>query len=157
MMADRGRAAAAARDLLEVLNWTDLPVDPFVIAELLHVPVKQLVTDDFSGCLMKKGEAFSIFLSTTIDYEGFKRFTVSHELGHRELRHHHDHLFDAAGLHASQSNFVSHAWFEQEADAFAVELLMPEDRFRIEMRKHGIGLSAIKSFARAHLTNHLIV
>jgi hypothetical protein len=153
MMADRARAAAAARDLLSTQNWTTAPVDPFDLARRLEVPVRAIDTTDFSGCLMRQGEQFAIFHSTAIDNEGFRRFTIGHELGHREMIHHHDHLFDAGGLHASRSNFVSNEWYEQEADAFSAELLMPEEMFRREMKKHGIGLAAIKSFAGTFQTS----
>lgn len=153
MKADRRRAAAAARDLLAVQRWALPPVDPFEIARRLQVPIDVVDTTDFSGCLMRRGEKFGIFYSSAIDNDGFRRFTVSHELGHRELRHHHHHLFDVDGLHSSRSDFVSDDWFEQEADAFAVELLMPEERFRVEMRKQGIGLPAIKHFAAVFQTS----
>ncbi len=153
MQPDRTAAAAAARDLLAVLKLDSPPFDPFIIADRLKVPVRPLATNDFSGCLLQHGDKFAIFYSTSVNNGGFRRFTIAHEIAHRELTNHHPHLFDASGLHVSTSNFTSKEWFEQEADAFAVELLLPEKHFQREMRRHGIGLSAIKSFGETFQTS----
>lgn len=153
MQPNRTAAAAAARDLHAMLKLDAPPFDPFVIADRLNVPVQPLATNDFSGCLLQHGNNFAIFYSTSVDNEGFRRFTIAHEIAHRELTHHHAHLFDAGGRHVSTSNFTSKEWFEQEADAFAVELLLPEEHFHREMRTHGIGLSAVKSFGRTFQTS----
>jgi len=146
-------AAATARDLHAMLKLDAPPFDPFVIADRLNVPVQPLATRDFSGCLLQHGDKFVIFYSTSVNNEGFRRFTIAHEIGHRELTHHHPHLFGASSRHVSTSNFTSKEWYEQEADAFAVELLLPEEHFRREMRKHGIGLSPVKSFGKTFKTS----
>ena len=153
MQPNRTAAAAAARDLHAMLRLEAPPFDPFVIADRLNIPLRPLTTNDFSGCLLQHDDKVAIFYSTSVGNEGFRRFTVAHEIGHRELAHHQPYLFDMSGRHASTSNFTSREWFEQEADAFAVELLMPEEPFRREMRKHVIGLPAIKSFGETFQTS----
>jgi hypothetical protein len=62
-------------------------------------------------------------------------------------------LFRLGEQHVSRSNFVSDAWYEQEADSFAAELLMPEAAFLEEMRRRGLGLMAIKAFAEVFQTS----
>lgn len=150
---DRRGAAAAAAHFLSDIGWSGLPVDPIEIARRAEIPVEAIDTTDFSGCLLRHGNRFGVFYSTAIDNDGFRRFTISHELAHHELRHHHEYLFKAGEVHKSRSNFVSQLWYEQEADAFAAALLMPEVDFMAEMRKQGIGLGAIKAFAAAFQTS----
>jgi uncharacterized protein DUF955 len=108
---------------------------------------------DFSGCLMRSGATWGILYRDDIPVSGFRRFTVAHELGHFEIAAHHGVIFSGAALHVSESGFTSHLWYEQEADHFAAELLMPSDLFRNEIRGAGIGLPAIKQLAETFDTS----
>jgi hypothetical protein len=153
--ADRGRAVQAARELLENAKVVDAPVDPFAIARGMEIVLQPIDKEnvDFSGCLLREGQVWGILYRNDINVEGFKRFTVAHELGHHEMTHHHDAIFANGNLHASQSNFTSNLWHEQEADCFAAELLMPSGLFTAAIHDTTIGLPAIKSLSDRFLTS----
>jgi hypothetical protein len=79
---------------------------------------------------------------------GFRRFTVGHELGHYFLEGHPEHLFkDGCTLHTSTTGFISDDRYEQEADAFAASLLMPKRLFLEIAATVGEGLNAVKAMA----------
>src|SRR4029077_20472685 len=68
-----------------------------------------------------------------------KRFTISHELGHLLLPHHH-----RASLQCSKEDMTryekvatNHSTQEAEANRFASELLMPRPYFRRRMKALG--------------------
>jgi hypothetical protein len=147
--ADLGRAADAARGLLESLPSISLPIDPVALARAAGVEVKGVVQQDidFSGCLVNARGNWGILYRDDVPSEGFRRFTVAHELGHYEIAAHHAVIFSGVAMHVSDSGFTSHLWYEQEADHFAAELLMPEDLFRDAIRETTIGLPAIKKLA----------
>jgi hypothetical protein len=135
--------------MLETLPAIKLPIDPFAIArdnEIELAPVSNSKLD-FSGCLRKEGKTWGIMYRDDIPSDGFKRFTVAHELGHFEMAEHHDVLFTGGNMHVSESGFTSHLWYEHEADHFAAELLAPEDLFQDAMRGVPIGATAIQQLA----------
>lgn len=155
LRADLGRAVDAARGLLESLPAIQLPIDPVSIARGLGIEVRGVRQDgiDFSGCLMRAGGTWGILYRDDIPVSGFRRFTVAHELGHFEIAAHHDVILSGTAMHVSESGFTSHLWYEQEADHFAAELLMPEDLFRDAIRGTTIGLPAIKQLAETFNTS----
>ena len=88
---------------------------------------------------------FGIGYPTHIHNEGFKRFSVAHELGHFRLPGHIDAILDAEGQHFSKAGFRSTDRYEQEADQFASALLMPSKLFVAAAGRSGEGLSAIET------------
>jgi hypothetical protein len=88
-----------------------------------------------------------IYYSTRIDNEGFRRFTVAHEIGHFELGHDTSVLSPSGAPHSSRSNFVSDDWFEEEADAFATELLLPRAMFLPRSTGKVLGISLVQRLA----------
>jgi IrrE N-terminal-like domain len=153
--ADLRRAADAAHGVLESLPSIKLPIDPLAIARGLGIELRGVVQQkiDFSGCLMHAGGRWGILYRDDIPVPGFRRFTVAHELGHFEIAAHHAAIFSGAAMHVSESGFTSHLWYEQEADHFAAELLMPEELFRAAIRDTTIGLPAIKQLAEKFNTS----
>jgi len=150
---NRDAAQQYARDLLANLSLTDVPVDPFEVAKRLEIKVEAAdVGTDFSGCLLQAGSKFAILYSSAIDHDGFRAFTVSHEIGHYEIPSHRF-LYGTGDGHRSQSNFTAREWYEQEADAFASELLMPATAMLAEMRGADPGLATIKKMADRFLTS----
>lgn len=57
--------------------------------------------------------------------EGFRRFTISHELGHVSLTGHRE-LLDEEGIHRSTPEYQSSKVIEREADLFAISFLAPK-------------------------------
>lgn len=153
--ADLGRATDAARGLLGSLASIKLPIDPVALANDAGVEVKGVVQQDidFSGCLVNAKGNWGILYRDDIPSDGFRRFTVAHELGHFEIAAHHAVIFSGVTMHVSDSGFTSHLWYEQEADHFAAELLMPGDLFRDAIRATTLGLPAIKKLAETFNTS----
>ena len=144
------KAELRASNVIQKLKITKLPVDPFVIADAHDIMYeeKPSLMPGISGCLMKVGDAFGIIYSTRFTSEGFKRFTVGHELGHYFLDGHVFHLFGAGQeIHQSESGFISVDSYEREADAFAAGLLMPKGLFKSALGGAGQGLHAVEFMA----------
>jgi Zn-dependent peptidase ImmA (M78 family) len=147
---DGWKSENRAAEVLKQLQITRLPVDPFAIAAAKDILVQEnpSLSSGISGCLMKVGDAFGIIYSSKFSSEGFKRFTVAHELGHYFLDGHMHELFGAGQeLHKSESGFTSKNPTEREADAFAAGLLMPKSLFKPALDSAGSGLEAIESLA----------
>lgn len=103
-----------------------LPVRPKDFARDIDILVQPFAPAqcDVSGFLMQQGNSFMIGYSTNIKNEGFQNFTVAHELGHYFIDDHPSAVL-TAGKHVSRAGFISKDRYEQEADAFATEFLMP--------------------------------
>ncbi len=143
-------AELQAHDVLKDLGISSLPVNPFVVADRKDIVYqeKSSLRPGVSGCLMKVGDAFGILYSSRFASEGFKRFTVAHELGHYFLPGHMEALFGSGQqCHYSESGFTSDDKYEREADSFAAGLLMPKLLFKAAFNESGQGLEAIQSLA----------
>lgn len=103
-----------------------LPVRPKDFARSIGITVEPFspARSDVSGFLMQQGDAFMIGYSTKIRSEGFQNFTVAHELGHFFIDDH-PYAVLSDGKHLSMAGYISKDRYEQEADAFATEFLMP--------------------------------
>jgi IrrE N-terminal-like domain len=149
-------AELKAHEVINKLEISSLPVDPFAIAnrkEITHQE-KLSLEPGISGCLMKVGDVFGILYSARYANEGFKRFNVAHELGHYFLPGHIEALFGAGQqFHQSVSGFTSNDKYEREADSFAASLLMPKPLFASACRTSGQGLTAIESLAELCVTS----
>jgi Zn-dependent peptidase ImmA (M78 family) len=133
--------------LLTEENITELPVDPFAIAQKhdIVVQAKPDTESGVSGMLLRHGNAFGILYASDIPNEGFQRFSVAHELGHYFLDGHIDHVLPNDGVHVSHAGFSSGDPYEQEADNFAVGLLMPTKPFKKLMGRSRLGLADIET------------
>ena len=127
-------------------GFTDLPVDPFVIAEKaeLIVQAKPDTSGGVSGMLLRHGENYGILYATHISSEGFQRFSVAHELGHYFLPGHIDQVLPPGQeIHTSHAGYFSGDPFEKEADHFAAGLLMPSYLFQKSIGQVKDGLEGI--------------
>jgi hypothetical protein len=142
-------AKKKAEAFLRTEGINTLPVDPLLIAASRDIVVKAKpdTTDGVSGMLLRHGDTFGILYATYIPSEGFRRFSVSHELGHYFLEGHIDHVLPLDGIHTSHAGFVSADPYELEADCFAAGLLMPSALFKREMGRIDPGLDAIESLS----------
>jgi Zn-dependent peptidase ImmA (M78 family) len=144
------KAEARASEVLKNLSMDALPIDPFAIADAKQIVHREndSLESGVSGCLMKVADTFGIMYSTRFASDGFKRFTVGHELGHYFLDGHVDHFFGAGqDTHLSASGFLSGDEYEKEADAFAASVLMPKDLFKVACEDAGQGLEAVETLA----------
>lgn len=145
----RQKAARAAERVIRERGLSSLPVDPIAIARGLDIEVRAMPSDapGVSGMLVRYGNRFAITYSTFIKSDGFRNFSVAHELGHYFLRGHIDAVLSSSDTHRSNGGFLSEDHFEREADHFAAALLMPRSLFTNAMRSAGCGLQAIKKLA----------
>lgn len=139
-------AKQKAEALLQDEGHTSLPIDPFAIARSRDIDVepKPDVAGGVSGMLLRHGNQFGILYATHVRSEGFQRFSVAHELGHYFLEGHPDHVLKN-GIHVSHAGFIADDPYEQEADQFAVGLLMPGNLFKKELGRHQAGLETIEA------------
>lgn len=144
-------AREKAREVLAEAGITGGPVSPFKIAAAVGFP---LPIDDVTmpppafGALYKEGNSFRIMVSNTCPNEGFRRFTICHELGHLFLDGHLDELFEAGDRHFSETSQFrgqKKPWFEIQADTFAAELLVPSAFAEPVVRAAGHGLAAVRA------------
>ena len=141
------KARQAAEQLLRELQIDALPIDPFEIARKLDIELKPLPASagGASGMLLHVSGVFGIGYPTHVNNQGFRRFSVAHEIGHYRLPGHVDAVLDARGQHFSKAGFRSTDRYEQEADQFASALLMPAKLFAAAAGRAGDGLKAIKT------------
>ena len=134
-----------------------LPIDLSAIADKhdIRIEPKNNSAKGVSGMLLRHGNSFGIMYSTHINNEGFKRFSIAHELGHYFLEGHVDHILPdkGDGIHKSFAGFVSSDSYELEADHFASGLLMPEDLIQPIIRKTLLGLPTVKKIAESCKTS----
>lgn len=112
------------------------PVDPFAIVEAEHDQLHAEgddFGDSFDGRLSFPGRRFLLVYNTRYNawpkrgtHHPKVRFTVAHELGHFYLDDHRKYLVTRRKPIESMTEFESDKQVEQEADAFATGLLMPE-------------------------------
>ena len=138
-----------AERLLQEMDIDALPIDPFEIARRLDIELRPLPSNagGASGMLLHVGGQFGICYPTHVDSDGFKNFSVGHEIGHYRLPGHLDAVFDAGGRHISHAGFRSTDSYELEADHFAAALLMPTKLFAAAARRAGEGLKAVENLA----------
>lgn len=113
-----------AEDLLNKAGITRPPVDPFMIAQKVGLPVYERdFEEEISGVLVIVGDRRAIGVNTR-HAEVHRRFSVAHEVahfikGHRtavDIDVNDRQLFGETGANPTE---------EREANAFAAELLMP--------------------------------
>jgi hypothetical protein len=152
---NREAAEARAEEVLKRYGITKLPVDPFDIAHQLEIPVQDFPPEanSVSGMLVFRDGRFFIFYATHIASDGFRRFSVAHELGHYFLDGHPDAVLDSKGQHASRAGFGETSAYELEADHFAAALLMPQTLIRPLLHKAEFGLAGIDALAGACQTS----
>jgi Zn-dependent peptidase ImmA (M78 family) len=151
----RPRAAAnqltlALRAALRPERW--FPVDPLAIARELRV---QVLSEDLGvgmeGAMLSANGNSAIIVSTRIREPGRRNFTAAHELGHfslhknrEELRCSIDDLLDVAP-HPTN--------IEQEANEFAMTLLMPADDVREQSKSTRPSIALVKRLKNRYATS----
>lgn len=105
--------------------------------------------DKWDGMLVFNEEKRGILVNTRIDNPARHNFTFAHELGHYFLNHQPN--FSKGSQRAIKCNVsetsTEYKGREAEANRFAVELLMPEDRFRLMMLGAEIDFALIAGLA----------
>jgi Zn-dependent peptidase ImmA (M78 family) len=139
-------------------GYDAFPIDPFEIAKSEDIIVEPKAPHQVgvSGGIIFDGESVGIFYATNILNEGFRRFTVAHELGHYFLMGHPEEILKTAQIHVSRAGFSQgDSSIELEADHFAAGLLMPSKLVRNVIRQSRIGLEgliALSELSKCSLT-----
>lgn len=124
-----GLAEALAKDF-----WKDSRVNPTDIATNYGLTFNFGHYDDyFDGLLECRSKRFHVYLNLDTNKSAESpraRFSFAHELGHYFLDWHRCALEHGAPSHGSMADFESNSNIEREADLFAANLLLPQDRFR---------------------------
>lgn len=113
---------------------TDIPIDPILIAKRMGIKVVEAEFNDphISGLIKKNNEGTTIYVKKS-DGALRKRFTVAHELGHLALHIRNEGQFlDSDQIFARDDGFFGYSdrLKEKQANQFAAELLMPEEKVR---------------------------
>lgn len=129
-------------------GFDSFPIDPFEIAVSEDIMVEPKPADQVgvSGGIIFYGNDVGIFYATNIDSDGFRRFTVAHELGHYFLEGHPEEIQKTAPIHISKAGFSQGlSSIELEADHFASGLLMPSKLVSEVIGTSRVGLDAIET------------
>lgn len=151
------RARAAANQLTRVLRqalprerW--FPVDPFAIAHELRISVfEEDLGAGMEGAMLATGSRSAIVVNSRIGDPGRRHFTAAHELGHYSLHK------DREELRCSIENLLDMAPhpdnIEQEANEFAMTLLIPADDVREQARGGRAAIDVVKRLADRYETS----
>jgi Zn-dependent peptidase ImmA (M78 family) len=131
----------AERIIATLWGGYGFPVDPVRIARDLGINVVDADLDpDVAGALVKEPGRDPVILVNASDSRNRKRFTVAHEVGHFVRRASQPEQFSYIDRRSTLSSLGADP-DEIYANAFAANLLMPEDEVR---RLHGDGVSDLE-------------
>lgn len=140
------RPQRAAVNLMEecgIDDPTEIPLE--LIVEGRGATIRSAPLSGSDGRIVFGETSALITINDAIPYEGKRRFTIAHELGHYELhrnafQHHHD-------TDASLEFYFKEGNQETEANQFASELLMPEKLFKGACAGQRFGPEILRSLA----------
>lgn len=146
--------SAKAQRVLEPYNILDIPADHMQeIADSENIKVLfRPIPDEpkFGGQLVYKGKSAGILINTCIPSTGKHNFTLAHEFGHYFLKHEPTYIMDGQrGFRCTTEDIDGgHSQKEGQANQFAAEFLMPEQRLRLMMAGSVLDYTLIASLAR---------
>jgi len=131
-----------ADELRQKSGASKLPINVQAIAELLGIKVSfQPFKPELSGVLLKE-EARTILGVNSAHAPTRQRFTIAHEIGHYVLAHKGEIFVDqtvrrqAVTIRRDDKSSLGTDSNEMDANAFAAELLMPEELLSTAVQKH---------------------
>ena len=150
MSAERRREVAELAETVSEAHCSRGAVDARSVAESKGISVSfGDYGEAFDGMLECRHGQFHIFCNLArlrLAKSPRARFTLGHELGHYYIDEHRNALMSGRiPPHLSRCEFESPLLAEQEADHFAANFLMPEDRFRRFAQGAGRGFSPVLS------------
>ncbi len=149
---------AKAKWVLETNAITGIPAESLkALAESEGIKSRYDIfpEDDWDGAFLWKGPKKIILINTRIGKTGRHNFTFAHELGHHFMEHPPSSVKNGqAGFHCILSDSEKESKpYETEADRFAAELLMPEDRFRFDMIGAEIDFALITGLSNRYMVS----
>jgi hypothetical protein len=124
-MKSKGQIAALRMlDECGIDDPTSIPLELIVAGRGATLRFAELNGGD--GRIVRGTSKAIITINSNIEYEGKRRFTIAHELGHYEMHDRLEHHYDSDNT----LEYFRDGNQESEANSFASELLMPEVLFR---------------------------
>ena len=157
-------AGQEAEFLIKRLGISKTPVDPIQIAategRLLRLCPGNY-KNAFDGRLeyLPELRCFLCYYNTKYDcpsddgHAPRTRFSLGHELAHYFIESHHEYLRAGGRTHPSKSEFLISTPVEQQADAFAAHLLMPDRLFKPLVNQGELSIDIIADLARTFRTS----
>jgi Zn-dependent peptidase ImmA (M78 family) len=124
-------------------------------SEGIRFKISDYPNDAWDGALIFSGMKRAILVNTHAGNLGKNNFTFAHELGHYFLDHKPNFNQDGQlSIRCTASDIGNEQKTnEVEANRFAVELLMPESRFRLDMTGAPIDFSLIDNLAKQYMVS----
>jgi len=144
----------AARDFLKDIGWSkpgDLSLDEMLNFKGAYI--REAALKNCEGRIVLHGQNAIVSISDKIAHDGKRNFVLAHELGHLLL---HPNLMPVFTDNAiTLSDWYKNGIHEIEANAFATELLMPNELFKkfVKGKRLNIGLiEDVADYFKASLT-----
>lgn len=141
----------AVKELLEICEIREAPIDVYKIANKLGIHVKLSALNKLSGAFVRGNpdERISGILLNSNQPERRNRFSLGHEIAHFFLGHYPDKDIEETklGRHTLKT--------EKDADAFSSELLVPSSLLQSELDK--LSTTSISEIEIYKLADHFIV
>lgn len=130
------RAERAAIDLLERLSITEIPTPVETITRRLGIDLRsEEPLEGELSAILYQAEGSQVVIGVNAGHAPVRqRFSIAHELGHHEL--HKDALYVDGFIRRDDKSSLALDSQEIEANAFAAELLMPQDIVIQEVERH---------------------
>lgn len=151
--------ASKAKWVLATKGISDIPaqfLEEIAQSEKIRFQLCDFPDDpDLDGLLLFKGDKRAIVVNTYRRKYERNRFTFAHELGHHFLAHQPSYESNGqTGFRCSPTDISKgRRPQEREANRFAVELLMPEERFRIDMAGSPFDFVLINALATKYMVS----
>ncbi|WP_321529108.1 ImmA/IrrE family metallo-endopeptidase [Sedimenticola selenatireducens] len=120
---------SSARELISLAKrhgLNDLPLDIDGLIRILNIRIRREALDDETSGYLKRMDGHWVIGVNNLHHPRRQRFTLAHELGHFVLHQKNGREFVDKILYRNMDSNPE----EAEANAFAADLLMPEDEFR---------------------------
>ena len=148
---------ARAKWVLEskgVVGISAMSLETIAKSEDIRYKISDYPDDVWDGVLIFNGTKRIILVNTHKSNVGKNNFTFAHELGHYFLDHKPN--FNQGGLpiiRCTAADIEGGQSSETGANRFAVELLMPEKRFRLDMAGAPIDFDLIGSLSKQYMVS----
>ncbi|MBS1951411.1 MAG: ImmA/IrrE family metallo-endopeptidase [Bacteroidetes bacterium] len=143
------RGEIAAKALLQKFEIKTIPIDIIEIAKRKGLDVKPFDLGEVSGVLHINNDLGIIGFNPK-DSKVRQRFTIAHELGHFQMHKSSSNLFIDNNFNQvyfrDKKSSTGELIKEQEANAFAAAILMPQDLLTKEIENYKFDLSDESAF-----------
>ena len=158
MMALMNNPVSKAKWVIDINNITGIPAESLrTIAESegINFMFNDYPEDIWDGMLLWKGNKKVLLVNTHWGNAGRHNFTFAHELGHYFMEHPPSFSSDGQSGFKCTNNDIEYEQKprETEANKFAAELLMPEDRFKFDMIGADVDFTLINSLANHYMVS----